>query len=170
VANCGILETGRRREKVDSISTNTNLIHYSSNPELKLNPISYLQEINHKPIGLWFSIETEWADWCTSEEFCLDKLKYEYLIKLKPSNNILHLKTPEDLDKFTYLYKSIFNINWPKLSQEYSGIIIAPYQYSRRFLIWYYGWDCASGCIWNLDCIESISQQSTLQNISDLCS
>jgi len=38
------------------------------------------------------------------------------------------------------------------VSKEYDGIEIAPYQWDARLsLIWYYGWDVASGCIWNLD-------------------
>lgn len=55
--------------------------------------------------------------------------------------------------------KSIFSINWEKLREEYDGIIISPYQWSCRMrskFSWYYGWDCASGCIWNIDAIEGI--------------
>lgn len=42
-------------------------------------------------------------------------------------------------------------INWPAVAEEYDGLVIAPYVWGRRFarnMLWYYGWDCASGCIW----------------------
>ena len=44
------------------------------------------------------------------------------------------------------------------LDRRVDGIIIAPYQwYCRMTVDWYYTWDCASGCIWNLDAIESVN-------------
>lgn len=42
-------------------------------------------------------------------------------------------------------------IDWKAVAKEYDGIEIDPYQYERRFsegFLWYYGWDCASGCVW----------------------
>ena len=36
-------------------------------------------------------------------------------------------------------------------------MFITPYQWELRFeLDWYYGWDVASGCVWNLSVIESM--------------
>ena len=37
------------------------------------------------------------------------------------------------------------------------GIIISPYQWDCRLALesgWYYGWDCSSGCIWDISCIQ----------------
>ena len=49
-------------------------------------------------------------------------------------------------------------IDWPSVAKEFQGIIIAPYIWDRRFdLLWYYGWDCASGCIWDPAAIASIT-------------
>lgn len=45
-------------------------------------------------------------------------------------------------------------ISWKKVRKNYDGIIIAPYQWDCRNAsetTWYYPWDCASGCIWNLE-------------------
>ncbi|QBI98814.1 hypothetical protein SEA_BOBBY_184 [Mycobacterium phage Bobby] len=51
-------------------------------------------------------------------------------------------------------------IDWGKVAADYGGIIIAPYQWSRRMdPHWYYTWDCASGCIWNLEAIESLEAE-----------
>lgn len=52
---------------------------------------------------------------------------------------------------------STYELDWLKVKQKYQGIIIAPYQWKCRMAQetkWYYGWDCASGCIWDLDCID----------------
>lgn len=41
------------------------------------------------------------------------------------------------------------------VAKDYDGIEIAPYQESLRYdLEWYYGWDVASGCIWNFEGIR----------------
>jgi hypothetical protein len=41
-------------------------------------------------------------------------------------------------------------IEWDQIAEIYSGIIVSPYSRSRRdTYLWYYGWHCASGCIWD---------------------
>ncbi len=56
-------------------------------------------------------------------------------------------------------------LDWAKVAEHYDGLIIAPYQWSRRYdgPSWYYGWDCASGCIWNLDAIAAVEPAPPLQ-------
>ena len=50
-------------------------------------------------------------------------------------------------------------INWRKVAKAFDGIIIPEYIYSRRLdgnaSDWYYGWDCASGCIWDARAIKT---------------
>ena len=67
-----------------------------------------------------------------------------------------------DLDSETT--KEILQISWDKVIKKYDGIFIAPYNWEARWhteTIWYYGWDCASGCIWNIDIIKEIKEEST---------
>lgn len=135
-----------------------------------------------KPFGFWVSIEDfegdqTWATWCEGEKFRLEALKYKYLINLKKKGKFLYLKTTDELVEFSLKYRSedpywksepivpgilpyIHIIDWKKLEQEYDGMFIAPYQWSCRLMnpstTWYYPWDCASGCIWNVDSIKSI--------------
>lgn len=53
----------------------------------------------------------------------------------------------------------IYLINWQEVKAEFDGIIIAPYNWELRMdLSWYYGWDCASGCLWDLTCIEEFKK------------
>jgi hypothetical protein len=48
---------------------------------------------------------------------------------------------------------TIYDIDWPRVKADgWQGIIITPYRWERRLTghtMWYYGWDCASGCIWD---------------------
>ena len=51
-------------------------------------------------------------------------------------------------------------IRWQDVALDYQGILIAPYQWSLRLdkdFRWYYMWDCASGCIWDLSAIASLT-------------
>jgi hypothetical protein len=42
-------------------------------------------------------------------------------------------------------------IDWKKVAKDYCGIEIPRYLWSCRMShSWYYGWDVASGCIWDL--------------------
>lgn len=135
------------------------------------------EEGSMKPCGLWISVEeTEddhsWFDWCKGEQFRLDALKHKYAITLAPEAKILHLKSVEEIidfsleyaanDPFDFARKSsmlsrreyIYMISWSRVKAKYDGIIISPYQWGARMgseTAWYYPWDCASGCIWNLD-------------------
>jgi hypothetical protein len=46
-------------------------------------------------------------------------------------------------------------IAWGEVAEKYSGIIVAPYSRSRsQTYLWYYGWNCASGCIWDTSVIR----------------
>jgi hypothetical protein len=41
------------------------------------------------------------------------------------------------------------------LTDKYDGIEINPYQFEARYqYLWYYGWDIASGCVWNLNNVK----------------
>jgi hypothetical protein len=50
-------------------------------------------------------------------------------------------------------------IDWPKVAEHYAGIEICPYLSNKRNdddFFWYYGWDVASGCIWDQKGIEEL--------------
>ena len=57
----------------------------------------------------------------------------------------------------------MIGIDWKKAARKYGGLIITPYQWDMRFeLLWYYGWDCASGVIWGTKQIESFELDRTV--------
>ncbi len=125
-----------------------------------------------------------WKTWCEGENFRLRHLTHRHKIILKENANILVLSTKQELidlsikyafndvkefqrigDQFRYLRNReerdlpyVYRMNWREIKKLYDGIFIAPYIWEARFCTcatWYYPWDCASGCIWNIDCIQS---------------
>jgi hypothetical protein len=145
------------------------LVHWSAEPIVELDPAwdySGARTRLSKPTGFWVSIEGDgdgWSDWCRSEQFGVERLAHEHEVTLAPDARILRITTPEGIDALTAEYGTGryggIEIDWPRLAEEYQGILIAPYQWSRRLLAgctWYYGWDCASGCIWDLTAVASV--------------
>lgn len=157
-----------------------NFVHYSRSSQ----PIIFKNELQHpdkhyswgKPSGLWVTPEfadTNWKEWCEDNGFCLDRLKYVHDVTFSEHAKILEIKTNKELLEFDreygttrenhYRFSTIINnarfktIKWYEVAEKYHGILISPYQWDSRFpLLWYYGWDCASGCIWNKEAISSI--------------
>lgn len=49
------------------------------------------------------------------------------------------------------------HIDYPKVAEKYGGIEITPLLHRKRLsAAWYYGWDCASGCVWSRKAIRDI--------------
>jgi hypothetical protein len=59
-------------------------------------------------------------------------------------------------DLFSEIRKQFSNyIMWGEVAQNHSGIILDPYLRSRtRAYLWYHGWNCAGGCIWDTSVIR----------------
>lgn len=48
-------------------------------------------------------------------------------------------------------------INYGKVALSYGAMEVTPYLHKRRLSsMWYYGWDCASGCVWEKKAIKKI--------------
>jgi hypothetical protein len=146
------------------------LSHYSQVPLVpgRLLPFDRLDPypINGmKPQGLWVSVdgEDDWASWCQSEQFGLHRYKFQQHVTLRSMvrhfGKLYAMKyNPRDARMSAYM--ALNAVDWGRVMKDYQGIIIAPYQWSLRLgqdMLWYYTWDCASGCIWDLDVIEGIS-------------
>lgn len=143
------------------------LIHFAQRPLDSVQSVERsAQSVDDKPKGLWVSIGPAWAEWCLAESFCLSALTHVNHVELSPSAKILRVVGARALDKFTkqygvqrfpqLSYQRLY-IDWRAVAERYDGIIIAPYVYSRRYTLdWYYGWDVASGCIWNASAISKV--------------
>lgn len=115
-----------------------------------------------KPLGLWYACGREWLDWTIREHFRA-KFNHAYRLHIDLSY-LLMLRTLAELDLFNkqYATRRIVGLRWPNwhtVSQAYAGIEICPYQWKRRFeYSWYYGWDIASGCIWDTNIVQEVEQ------------
>ena len=151
------------------------LIHYSKKPLTSIHSTNQLDKAHNKPHGLWVSVkgDMDWKEWCTSEEFSQDNFECETEITLADKHDILLLDTPHQIDCFHFEHRKLLTpdmpdfwyIDWAHVATIYQGIIIAPYQWSRRLEgdahNWYYGWDCASGCIWDHTAIKVVEYENT---------
>jgi hypothetical protein len=118
-----------------------------------------------KPRGLWYGIDEAWLKWCRSEEPEWIG-PYNYAVLLTPKANILKLGTVKAVRDFTAAYQreawegsTLRSIDWHKAMTEYDGLEIHPYQWSLRLnqeTFWYYGWDCASGCVWHPRAVRAL--------------
>ena len=81
------------------------------------------------------------------------------------SGHIKLLQGAKDIDKFAHDYgrdlfgeiqKAFSNyIMWGEVAGKYTGIIVSPYSRSRsQIYLWYWGWNCASGCVWDTSVIR----------------
>jgi hypothetical protein len=159
------------------------LEHYSSEPVLRVE--SRAQGRNDgkdwhwrgKPNGFWVSVkgEDDWPEWCNAEEFGLDRLGICHRVHLVAGANILHVEGADQLVEFDGRYGVIERlspsstyekrlIDWVAVARDYDGIVIAPYVWEHRLdgriSDWYYGWDCASGVIWNAAAIAAIATEA----------
>lgn len=152
------------------------LIHFSNQAVKLFYDASWRQQPTaFKPYGLWVSDEDDygWRKWVADNDYEWATLKYKYEVELKPAANILFIcnkselrlftdkykaksKLNSDLDDMPFFGKTVTDIDWPHVARDYQGIIITPYLWECRLDFhsqWYYGWDCASGCIWSSDAI-----------------
>jgi hypothetical protein len=131
-----------------------------------------------KPSGLWYAVGSSWIDWCIGAEF--NGLgKYIYEIELNKKANILLIDTKDKIFEFGNKYKNTkypyakFNstiIDWERVKEDYDGIEVSPYFYDLRLaydLLWYYGWDVPSGCLWKANTKKKITLIAEYDNYKD---
>ena len=127
-----------------------------------------------KPEGLWLSDESDfgWSEWNRQEHYRDTDNQTRTEFELLPGHRVLHLGTSERILALSKAYgmKSpsaggitydyVRRIDWVGVAELYDGIIITPYDWDLRTdsrTDWFYGWDCASACIWNLQVLNEIS-------------
>ena len=139
------------------------LVHFSARPLLAVRDASPCEPGAFKPNGLWISVGESWLEWCVRESHGLERLRFATPVEIGEAVNVLQLRTAQEIRAFDekYGYKEQYRseIAWGLVMQEYDGIIIAPYQWSCRYdLFWYYVWDCASGCILSASAVKRLGE------------
>lgn len=141
------------------------LTHFSKDPfhfepgrqYEQLDNDNFGQSIIGKPNGLWLSDESSygWKEWCRSAGYGDTSLATNFVCDL---TDWCLLLTSNEILAFTEKYSTpefrVFRcIDWVRVKKEFSGILITPYDWKLRLdprTHWYYGWDCASACVWDL--------------------
>lgn len=127
-----------------------------------------------KPRGLWVSVAgpADWPTWCRGEDFHVDSLRHVADIELAADHRVRVITTVAELDGFTRAYQAppsprlhrlTPGIDWHQVTRDHDGLIVATWLYDWSWTLsddpraWLWGWDCTSGCIWNLDAIATVT-------------
>lgn len=151
------------------MSEKMRLIHYSTKPlsQVYSRPHDETGGVYKTP-GLWVSVEgnDDWVSWCRGEGWNLEGFKHATEITLAESAKVNVLSGARAIDQFTEEFQQndrgpIWRrgLDWKAIRSRWQGLIIAPYCWDRRMSDhtgWYYGWDCASGVIWDADAVASV--------------
>jgi len=142
-----------------------NLIHFSKAPIGPLVPVKQTATSFGKPKGFWFSDEDDygWKQWARDNRFAQDRFEYQTRLEIV-KDKVLLLSNGGDLELFTRKYgrnsghwADSFMIEWDRVAESWGGILITPYDWNNRLeMPWYYGWDCASGCVWDPEAVRVI--------------
>ena len=144
------------------------LVHYSTEPLVTIRATIQQTRPVDKPRGLWVSDEATdwgWSHWNQAEEFIDTDAQHATEIVLADDARLVVISTVAELDAFSAFRgthragEALFEIRWADVAAEAQGIVISPYWWERRTereSAWYYGWDCASGCIWDPDAIAGL--------------
>ena len=154
-----------KKELVDAGVNDNTRLHLTHDSELKR--VNTPQKRNGpKPNGLWYCVGFGWLDFTTSDFktfYTIGNRVHAFDISLD-GLNVLKITNYKDLVSFEKIYlvpdeqryMNKYSIDWAKVAENYDGIEIAPYIYEARHEHpWYYGWDVASGCIWNTTNLKS---------------
>jgi hypothetical protein len=143
------------------------LVHFSEEPLEFDASRSYPQPDGdpfRKPTGLWLSDESGygWREWCEGEEFHLEGLAHATPFECDTSTWCV-LKSSDEILEFSRKFRvhivdfAFPTIDWRDVKKEFGGILVTPYDWKLRLdsrCHWYYGWDCASACVWDLSTVR----------------
>jgi len=136
-------------------------------------PASYRQlDGRYKPAGLWYSLNTEWVDWLTGENW-LERIAANNIEIEVDLSKVLVLDTLEKIIDFQLEYKMfalerlLEVINWKRVALDYTGIEIRDFNdlkwqgyetpgFPMAGFTWFYGWDVSSGCVWDLSAVKQL--------------
>jgi hypothetical protein len=168
-------------------------VHYSDNPHVSMpitDQYARMTDCGGKPDGLWFCEGDDWADFVRARVavkdcmFGLEQIKYATTVKLRCVSKLKWICTGEEFDEFAEIFGQISDdtlsrtrglfrqpprIDWPRVAQEFVGIVIGPHRADRLngnpAWEWYQSWDVACGCVWASEAAEL--SQRTLDTAPD---
>lgn len=157
------------------------LTHYSSGPVSHVYSVAQSPVPQFKPNGLWVSVNDGGRSWPAYLEaeaaWAAYRLRFVHSVRPAAAARILVLASLADFDAFAAQYgirlpsappDFYHYVDWARVAADYQGIVIAPYRYDRRYErgLWYWGWDCASGCIWDADAVAAITVRASKREVA----
>lgn len=151
-------------------------VHELALSHFTVAPVSELQrrepgaDPHWKPNGLWVSVDgtDDWLSHCRRARGRSRPVSYphRYRVRLRRDCRVALLESLEDMETFSEMYpgwRPYENAGvWSRVSEEWDGIIVAPFQpwanFANERFYWYTAWDCASGCIWDPRAVESFEE------------
>ena len=112
-----------------------------------------------KPAGFWYEVDGDWRRWCAENEWGREELRHLYEVTLADCR-VLRIRNHAAMEAFNRRFGrrrpapawcNDTVIDWGLVATEFDGVEVAPYRWECRLddaFRWYYGWDCASGVIW----------------------
>ncbi len=114
------------------------------------------KNLSDRPEGLWYSINNDWKRFCIESDNLQWIGNYNYNVNISNAN-ILKINSLSEVRKFAKVYGEVGKyttyINWANVAMNFDGIEVQDYNtdfFADIGANWFYCWDCASGCIWNL--------------------
>ena len=144
-----------------------------------------------KPKGLWYAEGYDWLAWMYEDwesrvdrhieskaHFHTVNIADMNILKIDESNFLdfeaeyaISNNLSDGVENFSVLRErsnKFFTgfIRWDAVAEKYSGIEIMPHLWEHRLeSVWYNGWDCSSGCIWNPDVFLSVTETRTVEEV-----
>jgi hypothetical protein len=118
-----------------------------------------------KPNGLWYTCDNEWKEYIQRQNPSWgSSYVHKYLLDVN-LNRMCVIRNEKEFLEFNAKYgvddRGDMAIDWVKVSKDYDGIEICPYQWEFRMKkksAWYYSWDVASGCIWGSSAFKGVTE------------
>lgn len=139
--------------------------HYSDAAFCWAPDRTYSQDGRHKPRGLWLDADGAWRQWCEREQFQIHCLAVAHRVEFDPTD-VLLLADAEAIRWLAAAFPrrtgfDVSAIDWQRVAAAYAGVACVPHLWSLRYEVpWYYGWDCASVCLWDLSIVTSFERES----------
>ena len=155
-------------------------LHKAGRYHLAHHPLTYVvqrpwvQDRGMKPEGFWYGVGDGWLRFLQQGGAPIRKLYARHVHALRLDlTRVARLTTVAEVRAFHEKYRdqhahdaySKIVLDWRKVERDFAGIEIAPYQYALRFdhkVFWYYPWDVASGCLWDVDVIKRVEYRGKL--------
>ena len=127
-----------------------------------------------KPNGLWYDINRSWLEWCRNND--MHEFIHRHVHKIEFIDDLprplLVIDTQTKLRLFMSNYQvgdgitAIQWIDWQGVSETYCGIELRNYHSLKRYIdrrygdfsllpLWFFAWDCDSGCLFTSTVIKS---------------